>query len=239
MSNRGAALEKEIARFAAIVASHIDEVVGVLSDVADKSLTDGASTSADVDYFREATRHVLVQRGSGDVLAGAGYAVAYPDNDCAPAMVWWVHRGGQVAERSHSVDPESESFYDYASLRWFRLAVESRSSTLSGPFIDTWGSDDYTVTVSVPVLRSHGALGVLAADVDVRRFIDTLTSDLQGIASPVALLNESDRVVVSTVPLLSTGLPVRVRGQRHSAADQVRLRLPVPGYSWSVVAFAE
>jgi len=38
---------------------------------------------------------------------------------------------------------------------------------------------------------------------------------------------------------LSTGLPVRVRGHRQDSAARIELRLPVPGYSWSVVAFAE
>jgi hypothetical protein len=239
MSDRGATLEKEMVRFAAKVASHIDDVVGEMRDIVDEASADGASPPADFAYFLDATRQLLVERGSGDVLAGAGYAVSYLDYDRAPAMVWWVHHAGQVVERSHSVDPESESFYDYASLRWFRLAVESRCPTLSGPFIDTWGSDDYTVTVSVPVVGASGPLGVFAADVDVRRLIDTLTADLRRIGSPVALVNEADRVVVSTIPLLSTGLPMQTRALRHDSVARVRLRVPVPGYSWSVVALTD
>jgi hypothetical protein len=134
------------------------------------------------------------------------------------------------------VDPESESYYDYASLRWFRTAKETGAPTLSGPFIDTWGSDDYTVTVSVPVPGDSGVLGVLAADVEVRRFIESLTADLREISTPLTLVNESDRVVVSTVPSLSTGLPIRPRSARNDADPPSMRRFPVADYGWSVVS---
>ena len=77
--------------------------------------------------------------------------------------------------------------------------------------------------------------GVLAADVDVRRFIESLTAELLSIAIPLALVNESDRVVVSTVPSLSTGLPIVPRSARGNIASVVQKRFSVSDYGWSVV----
>ena len=232
MSRREEATEQKIARFADQVAGRIDAVVKKLDAVAAEAL----STTGGFDSFVKSTRELPVESGNVGALAGVGYAVAYQDSGDQPAMVWWVHRGDSVVERTHSVDPDSESFYDYASLRWFRTAMVSGQPTLSGPFIDTWGSDDYTVTVSLPVPGPSGPRGVVAADVDVRRFIESLTADLQRIPTPVALVNESDRVVVSTLPSLSTGLPIRSRAARNDPDYAALQRLPVSHYGWSVVS---
>lgn len=231
MSRRAATAEQRIVRFAGQVASRIDAVVERLNTVAEAAPV----TDPEFGHFRDATRQLLVDGGNDDVLAGSGYAVSYTDRGCPPAMVWWAHRGDSVIERGHSVDPDSESFYDYASLRWFRVAKDVEGPTLSGPFIDTWGSDDYTVTVSLPVSGPTGSLGVVAADVDVRRFIASLIADLRGLSTPLALINESDRVVVSTFPSLSTGLPLYPRGTRDDAECDTLQRFPVSNYGWSVI----
>ncbi|WP_422749214.1 cache domain-containing protein [Mycobacterium sp. WMMD1722] len=232
MSRRGGN-EQSIVDLAAQVASRIDKVVATLAAAAAEAPRSGA----DFEHFVDATRQLLSDGDPGLALAGAGYAVEYVDSARAPAMVWWVRRGQAIAERTHSVDPDSESFYDYASLRWFRTARDSAAPTLSGPFIDTWGSDDYTVTVSQPVTGDSRLLGVIAADVEVRRFIDSLTADLRRISAPLTLVNEADRVVVSTVPSLSTGLPIRPRSERGQADPPSLRRYPVSDYGWSVVSF--
>ncbi|MGB3486160.1 MAG: hypothetical protein WBB07_28565 [Mycobacterium sp.] len=226
--------EQKIMAFTAQVAARIDAVVGKLTAI----VSEMPMSEDEFGYFVDATKELLVQRDDGDALAGAGYAVDCTDSARPPAMVWWVERGGVVAERSHSSDPDSESFYDYAALRWFRNPRDSGDPTLSGPFIDTWGSDDYTVTVSVPVPGLSALRGVVAADVDVRRFIDSLAADLVRMPFPLALVNESDRVVVSTVPSLSTGLPITPRSARAKSETVVQQRFNVSNYGWSVVVLS-
>lgn len=223
---------KKIAEFADLVATRIDSVVARLAAVVDEM----PSGEGEFGYFVDATNRLLAQHADGGALAGAGYAVAYRDSLRAPAMVWWVSRGGVVLERSHSTDPESESFYDYSALRWFRTPVGTGAPTLSGPFIDTWGADDYTVTVSLPVPGESEPRGVVAADVDVRRLIESLTAAITSISSPLALVNESDRVVVSTLPSLSTGLPIVPRSARGDIESVVHHRVSVSDYGWSVVS---
>lgn len=234
MSTNATALDKRLKRFAAKVAERIDDTVAALQSAAQEAQTSDGAGATKLSNFVDATCRLLEQRSDDDVLAGAGYAVDAAAQSCAPAMIWWVRRGGSLVERSHSVDPEADSFYDYAAMRWFKAAKTDCRPTLSGPFIDTWGSDDYTVTVSVPVAVDGQSWGVLAADVDVRRFIDALATDLRAMRAPVALVNEADRVVVSTVPSLSTGLPIRPRGMRDDHAVE-RRRHPVSTYGWSVV----
>jgi len=234
MSSHVTALDKRLIRLAAKVAERMDHTAAALQALASEAPVAEPSAAPDFDYFVEATRRLLEGRRDRDIMAGAGYAVDAEVQGCAPAMIWWVHRGGNIVERSHSVDPEADSFYDYASLRWFKAPKSRRVPTLSGPFIDTWGSDDYTVTVSVPVIFDGTSCGVLAIDVDVRRFIDTLAADLRKIAAPVALVNEADRVIVSTSHSLSTGLPINPRHRRNHPAEEMT-RHPVADYGWSVV----
>ncbi|CAN5670928.1 hypothetical protein BH11ACT6_BH11ACT6_26310 [soil metagenome] len=238
MSSSAPALDKQLRRFAGKVAERIDDTVAALQLIAHDAKLSGDAEPKAISYFVDATYRLLEQRDEDDVLAGAGYAVDAQAQRCAPAMIWWVRRGGALVERSHSVDPDADSFYDYASLRWFKAAKLDRRPTLSGPFIDTWGSDDYTVSVSVPVEVGSESWGILAADVDVRRFIDTLAADLREMRAPVALVNEADRVVVSTIPSLSTGLPILARGLRHDQSVE-RRRYDVSTYGWSVVVLAD
>lgn len=226
-----------VEQFAGRVATRIDDIARALQSIDHRASGQNPETGGHLGYFIDATRELLLTTANSDALSGAGYAADYADRQHEPAMIWWARHGDSIVERSHSVDPQSESFYDYASLRWFKLARSSGQPTLSGPFIDTWGSNDYTVTVSVPVADENGFHGVLAADVDVRRFIDSLTVDLTDISDAVALVNETDRVIVSTIPTLSTGLPIRPRIQRHDASPELR-RLPVSHYGWSVVTLA-
>ncbi|WP_242676780.1 cache domain-containing protein [Rhodococcus sp. ABRD24] len=169
-----------------------------------------------------------------ELAIGVGFAVDYTIDGRSPAMVWWRRKDGSVIARTHGSDPDTDSFYDYASLRWFAAAKQSKQTTVSGPFIDSWGTDDYTVTVSYPVLTDDDCAGVLAADVDLPQIVEAWTEAVGESEREMALVNENDRVVASTVPTLSTGLLIRPRNVSDSIFE-VEQRCAVSKFGWSIV----
>ena len=223
----------DLERFANTVAARLDDIVGALRRTSAAALS---GPGDEFDSLRQATLELLREGSASSLIAGTGYA-SDPHPGGAGQMTWWARRGTEIVERLHSQDPRSDTFYDYPALRWFRLPKATLQPTLSGPVIDTWGSDDYTVTVSVPVHSTDQFYGVLAADIDVRTFVRTLYAHIREIPTAAALVNEDDRVIVSNTPTLSTGLPIAPRATRL-ASDTAVCRVPVAAYGWSAVALA-
>jgi hypothetical protein len=168
----------------------------------------------------------------GVLVTGAGMALRPPAVAAAaevPSMAWWVIRNGEIRAKQHVLNPRSDSFYDILQARWFRVPYASGAPTLLPPYVDSWGTDDVTMTAAAPLAAAGEVLGVVAADLDVRGFVDAVESLLVD-ADATALLDEEDRVITATHPQLETGT-------RLGATDvgPVRARAAIPEFGWAVV----
>lgn len=167
-----------------------------------------------------------------ELATGAGLAVqpaSGTGGDVVPAMAWWVVRDGEVRAKQHVLNPRSDSFYDVTQARWFRVPFASGERTLLAPYVDSWGTDDVTMTAAVPLELDGAVVGVLAADLDVRAYLDQV-EQIIAAAGATALLDEDDRVIVATHPRLEAGT-------RLLATDigPVRGRAAVAEFDWAVV----
>ena len=166
------------------------------------------------------------------LVTGAGMAL-YPAATApraeVPSMAWWVIRDGEIRAKQHVLNPRSDSFYDISQARWFRVPYASGSPTLLSPYVDSWGTDDVTMTAAVPLAVQGEILGVVAADLDVRGFVDAVER-LLAEAGATALLDEEDRVITAVHPQLETGT-------RWGATEvgPVRARARIEEFSWAVV----
>ena len=143
----------------------------------------------------------LVQRGEWPVV-GAGFVAAdQAVADAAWHMAWWQ---GETMERL--VLPALASASDaYMRREWFTKPMESGLPHVTGPYVDFLCTDEYTMTMTVPVAAAGRRVGVAGADVFVESLEPVLLPALKKLHPAAALVNHVGRVVVSADAQLAAG----------------------------------
>jgi hypothetical protein len=161
----------------------------------------------------------------GGLVTGAGFVAAPGYLTDAPwHLAWWLgsantFRSGRGMRRLVAVsDPESEQFRDYTTLEWWRVPARTGTRHLTGPYVDYLCTDDYTVTITTPVLVGGEHVGVVGVDLYVARLEEVLLSVLAESGRTCTLVNASGRIVVSTDPHLATGALLRSDGLAEALA---------------------
>lgn len=174
----------------------------------------------------------------GALVAGAGVAWETGADRGQAGMLWWRADQGEVTQKIHVDNPDSDSFYDFMHSEWYTRAVESSGLVVVGPFIDAWGTDDHTLTPAIAVHDDHGVrLGIAAADLDVSRTTARLLRVLSRFGSDLILVNGDDHVVAANDPVLTPGLRLEPFLARRGLG--VIESAPVPVQSWRVQRVAE
>jgi Cache domain len=136
----------------------------------------------------------------GGLVSGIGFIAAPGLLADAPWYLEWWQEGatGEPVQLVRDMDPASSAFYDYTHWDWFAGPRSGDEHTLTGPYVDFLCTTEYSLTLSVPVVRGGEFVGVAAADVFVRRFEVAVSPLLRGIGGPAFLVNAHGRVVAST-----------------------------------------
>jgi hypothetical protein len=166
------------------------------------------------------------------LLTGAGLAVWPPavrPRPSSPFFAWWVLRDGEVRIKQHVLNPRSDSFYEVTEARWFRIPHRTGRHTLLSPYVDSWGTDDATMTAAVPSTVDGDVVGVVAADLDVRRYLASLEQILAR-AHATAVLDEDGRVIASTQPRMEPGARLAATGLAVPTA-----RAGIGDLGWTIV----
>lgn len=124
----------------------------------------------------------------------------------------------------------TEFLRDFRELEWYQVPETTARTHVTGPYVDHLCTFDYVITLTMPVPVGEHMVGVVGADVYVKSLEQVLLPHFLALPSPVALVNEAGRVVVSTEPSLPAGdvLPNR----RHPLADYERV--PCPGTPFQI-----
>jgi len=162
------------------------------------------------------------------LLTGAGF-VAAPGAlaDAEWHLAWWLGTAGAthgVRRLATIDDPAHEQFRDYTALEWWRVPEATGARHLTGPYVDYVCTDDYTVTITTPVVLGGTMVGVVGADALVDRLERVLLPVLRAGETPATLVNASGRVVTSTDARREPGSMLRADG----LADAVRALSPEP-----------
>ncbi len=168
----------------------------------------------------------------GTLVAGAGISFA-PEAlaDRVSHMEWWTRPREEVPSQPLPVsfDPQSLSYYDYVSAEWYLRARESGGPTVTGPYVDAFGTEEEVATLSLPCSHSGEFVGVCSLDVRAGELDARVSQALRELDRRAALVNSEGRVIASTdVAHLPRSL---VRD-----ADPERRHGALTG--WSVVVFA-
>ncbi|GAA3807044.1 cache domain-containing protein [Sphaerisporangium flaviroseum] len=170
----------------------------------------------------------LLSRHLGALIAGIGF-IAAPGllADAHWYLEWWQDNpGGAPVQLLRDLNPASSAFYDYTHWDWFAGPRSGAERTVCGPYVDYLCTDEYSLTLSVPVVVEGVFIGVAAADVLVRAFERAVTPALRRIPAPAFLVNASGRVVASTTARWLAGSVYRgATGFRAYPCGDLPLRL--------------
>ena len=133
-------------------------------------------------------------------LVGAGFVAAKDALAGTPwHMAWWQ---GSTKERLLMLTVESAG-ETYSRREWFTVPLETGEGHITGSYVDFLCTDEYTLTLTVPV-SAHGTIvGVAGADVLVETIELLLMDKLLDVDERATLLNGSGRVIVSADPQLA------------------------------------
>ncbi|GAA1060683.1 hypothetical protein [Agromyces bracchium] len=105
----------------------------------------------------------------------------------------------------------TEYLRDFRALEWYAIPATTRHAHVTGPYVDHLCTCDYILTLTMPVHARTGVgddarmVGVVGADVAVRRLEQELLAVFLDAPEPLALVNADGRVVLSTEPTLQVG----------------------------------
>lgn len=142
-------------------------------------------------------------------LYGAGFIAAIDLlTDAHSHLAWWQGEDRrQLVLASQTVNKEN---IDYSELEWYRVPMSTGEPHVAGPHVDYLCSDEYTITIAVPVDVEGTLIGVAGVDVLVSSVERDLTPRFTTLGQhQVTLVNAFDRVVISTDPRRATGDSVR------------------------------
>ena len=147
---------------------------------------------------------------TNSLLEGAGFNAAEGTVEGLPhvALTWASDGSGGVRDASPITDRSIVFHYEYEELDWFVGASEGRPS-IGGPTVDYGGSNDYTLTLALPVLVSDRFVGAVSGDVALRTLERRLSESLPRDDAPVVLTTGEMRVVLSSEPTLAAGSLMR------------------------------
>lgn len=200
---------------AAHIAATFDDVFAMIDDwnseLSRHLLSSATPTASDLDALVESFALPAVT-GQG-LITGAGFV-------CAPGLLadatwhlaWWLADPAGPRRLATVDDPSSDQFRDYTALEWWRIPAHSGRRHLTGPYVDYVCTDDYTITVTVPVLAESRMLGVVGVDLLVDQLERELLPLLRTTGATTTLVNSSGRVVTASDARREPGSILRLDG---------------------------
>jgi hypothetical protein len=193
----------------------LDAVFGTVAEVRDASArllravrgAGRAPVRADLADLRP----LLLPR-LGPLVCGLGF-IAAPGllADAAWYLEWWQAGPTGPSQLLRDLNPESSALYDYTAWDWFTGPEGGDEKTVCGPYVDYLCSDEYVLTLSVPVRVGGEFAGVAAADVFARTFEHEIVPVLREIPAPAFVVNAPGRVMASNTATWPPGAVYRGR----------------------------
>jgi len=175
-----------------------------------------------------ALRHLIfdsLERHRG-LVAGTGVITAPDLLIDAPRWLewWWTKASGTPEELRVNLDPTAPDFFDYATTEWYAGPERSGRRHVAGPYVDYACTNDYAVTLSVPIRDHEAMIGVAAADVLVSSLEARVLPVLAGLARPVALANAAGRVIASNSARCAPGFRVPANARSNAVLGSAATR---------------
>lgn len=218
----------------AAAVDHISSAFAEVFDRVDSARTEltpvlaasaGSLTSTSVDGQVQTSALIELNDYAG-LVVGAGF-VAAPGllSDTPWHLSWWVAqqadgRGRVQPARQLTIveDHESEFFRDYTRLEWWRGATAGLPRHVTGPYVDYLCTDEFILTLTMPVVVDGTLLGVSGADISVAALEKKFLPTLNRVGVRLAIVNAVGRVVLSTDESVAPGSTLDGATAEHTLA---------------------
>jgi len=206
--SRHEVLNRTTAQFEQIFVS-LEPLAAAFAELAgdvDKTRPEGLPKLREIIFEVLNTHHGLV--------TGAG-AIAAPDTMPASRYWlewWWTRTSGEPEALRVNLDPAAPDFFDYTSADWYLTPMRNSTRHVAGPYVDYACTNEFALTVAVPVTIHDRFVGVAAADVLVSSLERRLLPALRTLSEPAVLLNSGGRVIASSSPRFASGMRVPLPG---------------------------
>jgi len=130
---------------------------------------------------------------------------------------WWTRTSGGPEALRVNLDPAAPDFFDYTGADWYLTPMRNSARHVAGPYVDYACTNEYALTVAVPVTVHDRFAGVAAADVLVSSLERQLLPALRTLSEPAVLLNSGGRVIASSSPQFASGMRVPLPGTQKPA----------------------
>jgi len=135
-------------------------------------------------------------------LAGAGVI-------CAPGLLrdvrhwmdwWFTGPDGTPNPLRVNLDEQSVEFFDYTEADWYAVPMRTGRAFAAGPYVDYLCTNEYSLTLAVPVRAGDTLVGVAAADILVATVEGHVIAPLRAVSPQAVLCTPAGRVVASATP---------------------------------------
>lgn len=172
--------------------------------------------------------------GTGSTACGYGFVAAPGVVDGRDRYLCWFQRGDRDVRRLQlNFDIDDVNVYDYLDMDWYTRTEETRQPVIHGPWVDYTGSDQYVLTMAVPVVHGTSFLGICGSDVVMTRLEVELIPGLRRLEGEAFLVNSNRQVVVSNSPRWIPGDRLRTHPLEHRE-DFAAAAAVVPGSGWAL-----
>jgi hypothetical protein len=170
----------------------------------------------------------------GGTACGYGF-VAAPGvvDDRARYLCWFQRSDREVRRLQLNFDVDDVNVYDYLDMDWYTRTEETRQPVVHGPWVDYTGSDQYVLTMALPVVHGASFLGICGSDVVMTRLEVELLPALKRLPGEAFLVNSNRQVVASNSPRWISGDRLRTHPLEHRE-DYATVAPVVPGSGWAL-----
>lgn len=139
---------------------------------------------------------------------GAGFIAALDSlADARSHLAWW--QGIDRTQLVLAAQSVTKQHIDYSELEWYRVPQQTGEAHVAGPYVDYLCSDEYTITVALPVMLDGAFAGVAGLDLLIDEVERDLTPRLARLGTDISVVNGIGRVLLSTSSWRETGDSIR------------------------------
>ena len=109
---------------------------------------------------------------------------------------WWKRTDDGSEKVLFTLTPQTAGFYDFEALEWFRNVIETGRPTVTGPYVDYAGMDQYILTLTVPFRLDGEIVGAAGCDIELRELESALMPILRRLDLDAALVSRHGRVIL-------------------------------------------
>jgi hypothetical protein len=201
------------------------EIYGRLAD----TQTNHKASSRDqaIALFDEKCAQTL-EAGSSLVCA-LGYYSAPGVDGYTWVSAWKRNAAGKVVRSIFDLNPNHDLHYEYTEAQWFCSVSPQTTEAITGPFVDSGGSNEYRFTIARAVTGAEDGslIGVIAADMMASMVESRLRQELRPIDGQCALVNSERRVIAANTARWPVGSLI--------PEDQLVKDLGIRSANWGLV----